>query len=195
MGLNLGKPIEEIFTHNSRRMLRVSLFEEVFERDREKNFLDKHLLEVNRRSVWIIAQLVSEVFYEGKLKHRGYEPVSEDAIKIVSVYCEENNTASGRVNGGSDSGYESYLNYGEISAVLLEVDEVLGRYHPEDIFILSPYKAQIKAIERFISLKAGLNDFELRLESPATNEGLLSSWKLGWGRRISRSFTRIGDLY
>ena len=74
------------------------------------------------------------------------------------------------------------------------MDEVLGRYHPEDIFILSPYKAQIKAIERFISLKAGLNDFELRLESPATNEGLLKFLET-WLEGEYRSFTRIGDLY
>ncbi|HAH19354.1 MAG TPA: hypothetical protein DCL49_00440, partial [Candidatus Omnitrophica bacterium] len=166
-GLKLERAPEEIFSLENRKTYRTSLFEEIYEGD-EENILDKHFLNINRRSVWLIAKFVSELFYDGKLKHRDegkdqWETVSEETLKIMPVIFPEE-----EVYG--DEGYKSYRNYGELDMVLRHIDEILNepaqdeaqgyRYNPEDLFILSPYKPQVQTIEEFVTIKAILNDFE-----------------------------------
>ena len=144
-------------------------------------------MNINRRSHWLIAKFVSELFYGGKLKHRDegkdrWEPVSEETLKIVPVSFPEE-------GGCDDEGKSSYRNYGELDMILRQIDAILNepaeneaqgyRYNPEDLFVLSPYKLQVLAIEEFVTIKAILNDFEngvMNEEALARLQRIVRNW-------------------
>lgn len=121
-------------------------------------FLDHAL-----RSVWPIAELVSQVFYGGRLVPRQAslpknqrDPLKKDTIMVL----ETDGQAIQEVKG------TSFCNFKEAGMVIRTITYYLNlkdskhhyQFDPKDLFIISPYKAQVQVIRDVIQITAILND-------------------------------------
>lgn len=210
--ITTGAYSREIFDDGNLRFFRKSLFENIYDRE---DRLDKHTLSINRRSHWAIAEFVNQLTYGGELKHRDahkppeeWEPVEDDTVKII-----KNETEEDEFGGQTDrdemvhsdwnyrwTPYKSYRNWGEAGLVVKEVDRILNlkkegkyRYGPQDIFLLTPYKAQKEAIKDALTLKAVLNDLEddMKPEGLKLDEEKRKILTVMAGQSSDRQFQRV----
>jgi superfamily I DNA and/or RNA helicase len=166
--ISSGDDEDKVNAYLSRRNVmeyKISLFELLWKNSRYfRNGLNKHLLMVNRRSHPVIAELISSLFYEGKIMPdpaKRSVPVEEDTVRFIDygkgrsfVECEK------KVPGG-----KSYVNFREACIAVNEIDRISAqelrgsrRYAYEDITVITPYEAQANLIRSLLESKAVVND-------------------------------------
>ena len=171
------RTLDAIFSHSNVSRYKTSLFEVLWESKNERNLkrgVHKHLLKISRRSHPAIAKLVSLLFYSDDPIEVDPEkdPVPEsDTITLIDYAKDENIDYSQPKDGliYEEEAGTSSRNTREVNIVLGEIDRFLAqrtgedfRYKPEDIMIISPYKAQGKLIKQALEVKAIINDIEDR---------------------------------
>ncbi|MBM3250575.1 MAG: hypothetical protein FJZ09_07065, partial [Candidatus Omnitrophica bacterium] len=149
--------LDGVFSAGNLMDFKISLFQRAFELEAKRGVaLDKHTLLVNYRSHPLITGVVN-ISYAGALKCRDYnkperEMPEADTLKLIDIAGTERTAGSGN----------SSLNIDEVNVVLEELDRILNqrnlegnyRYHPGDVTVISPYKAQNHEILLALRLKA-----------------------------------------
>ncbi len=163
----------QIFSHEAILNQRISLFERSFLYAEKWGGIPTYILNVVRRSHWLIATLINRLFYEGLLTHKDafenpdpntWEPIDEDTLLIVDV--DKNGALDREEQGGSDplmqklDDGKSWRNFLEAGEAVRLVTYCLNRgFEPSQIYVLSPYKAQNALIHDLLWMVGVLNDF------------------------------------
>ena len=164
------RELERLYTEENLSKVTTSLFEKLCQR----RDIDYHLLPVNRRSHPAITGFVNAFGY---LRH-GVKLLPRDWDKEKKEPCEKDivtviDYGDGKIHerlerDGQDRVLNGRIyNTREVNEVIAEIDRFLNmkhrgrpRYGPADITIITPYKAQIRAITEALKIKAIVNDLD-----------------------------------
>ncbi|GEM_PF-4299451 len=171
--------LQRLFEPEIRRILKKSPFEELFEgEDGAGN--ERFTLLINRRMESLLAEFVSEIGYEGRIRPDPEREKVRDSQRdkktlwlVDHDFPEESFALYNQQENGEDSQGTSRRNQGEAELVIQEMLRLLNPqkrgppiYEPEQIMILTPYKAQIKLIRDLITQREERG--ELTPETAAT---------------------------
>ncbi|NQT07379.1 MAG: UTP--glucose-1-phosphate uridylyltransferase, partial [Candidatus Omnitrophica bacterium] len=142
----------------------------------------------------VLAGLGSELYYEGKVNKRGWEPLTPHTLKLIDT----TNKGRGKYKekGGRE---ESFSNEGEAEEALDELIDALRRgFRPEEITCLSFYTAQVELIREKIEIAFKMGRLrgidEAALEILLNNVTTVASFIGGENRKIILSLTRSRGL-
>lgn len=108
----------------------------------ELGYLPSNLLEINRRSLKDISELVSQVFYGGALVTGRFNPYSQGEISFIAARFPEERSGT------------SYINPGEAALVVKRFIRQAIRHLKDpdgritDLVIISPYMAQVRLLKK-----------------------------------------------
>ncbi|MFA6636973.1 MAG: AAA domain-containing protein [Candidatus Omnitrophota bacterium] len=172
------RELDKIFSYQNMQEYRRSLFEmhhspgwRTFMRSNGENC--RHLLKVNRRSHWAIVDLVSRLFYGGKIgtderNRPGVRPIEKDTLLVVDYTADPGSRIKTHESFSEET--RSYHNITEVNIVLRKLEDALNlkmpvegeeeqyRFEAGDMTVISPYKGQIEMIKLGIKVKAVLKD-------------------------------------
>ncbi|MCX5667372.1 MAG: AAA domain-containing protein [Candidatus Omnitrophica bacterium] len=126
----------------------VSPFEKLWRRDLYRENIDKHFLDINRRSHWAIVNMLN-IFYDGQLvPGKPNKKLSRDTVVIYDTHGKK-----GAIERKEEQGRSRYNEY-EIDMVVAWFGKMLairndkGRlYSVKDITVVTPYKEMRARVE------------------------------------------------
>ena len=155
--------LQNLFDPEMIRLLKVSPFEKLFEEGGVQG-IDKFTLLINRRMTPLLARFVSEMIYQGIIqpdpeKVAKLDPKTEKRSLWLVDHGYPERESSVKEDESQDGGRSRY-NPGEAGLVVDKVMRLVtptadkgALYQPEQIMILTPYKAQIAMIKELLTQK------------------------------------------
>ena len=107
----------------------------------ELGFFQANLLTTNRRSLENINKLVSNVFYDGKLKAGRFNPQNKGKLSFIETLTPEERKGT------------SFVNHGEANIIVAKfiqvaVSQLKSGGKITDLVIISPYMAQVRLLKQ-----------------------------------------------